>query len=121
MPDGKCVVSIPRLCHGDARTTTTKTSVHFDDDSVSGGCRTRLDIGRVAKRQKNESYCIRHEPFSFNIQMCMTCVANGFRARLAKISGRILNVDELITVRAGTATAAAIEHTHTGYKRKLER
>jgi hypothetical protein len=28
----------------------------------------------------------------------MTCVANGFRARLAKISGRILNVDELITV-----------------------
>ena len=27
----------------------------------------------------------------------LTCVSNGFRARLAKISGRILNVDELIT------------------------
>lgn len=48
----------------------------------------------------------------------MTCVANGFRARLAKISGRILNVDELITVRAGSGAAASIAQR---YERERER
>lgn len=43
--------------------------------------------------------CARGKHFVMTfIQLCMTCVANGFCASLAKISERILNVDELITV-----------------------
>ena len=57
-------------------------------------CRAESASGNVEFQERARG---KHFVMTF-IQLCMTCVANGFCASLAKISERILKVDELITV-----------------------
>lgn len=115
----KCA-SIPFACRGDARATTaSETSVHFDmAESPIQSVRGTGEDGRrgspIRRHERAELSRPSTNLFPSDTQMCMTCVANGFRARLAKISGRILNVDELITVGARNGDGSSHRaHTHT--------